>query len=121
MIYYIACTATNRLKIGYTNGEPEVRLKQLQTGSAADLLLMACHDGGLDDERHIHAMFAHQRIRGEWFEMSEDLFKHLSTVVWLAGASCAYAGTEPPQWVITGLRTLNDEIGEMPSHLKALI
>jgi hypothetical protein len=122
MIYYIACTATQRLKIGYTRGEPEVRLKQLQTGSAADLRLMACHHGTLDDERQLHEKFASQRLRGEWFEMSEDLLEHLSMAVWLAGAQCSKTGTEAPMWVKAGLRAMEDGAGKpLPDYLAALL
>lgn len=122
VIYYIACTATERLKIGYTNGEPEVRLKQLQTGSAADLRLIACHSGSLETERELHATFASQRLRGEWFEMSEDLFKHVSMVVWLAGAQCAYSHEPAPDWVKAGLRAMVDYTGnELPEHLASLL
>lgn len=118
MIYYIACTATERLKIGYTRGEPEVRLKQLQTGSASDLRLMAYHHGTLDDERQIHAKFAHQRHRGEWFQMSEDLFEHLAMVIWMAGAQCAKTGVAPPLWVRAGLRAVADTSEEpLPDYL----
>lgn len=108
MIYYIACTATERLKIGYTQGEPEVRLKQLQTGSASDLRLIACHHGTLDDERRLHEKFADQRLRGEWFQMSEDLLEHLSMVIWISGVECAKSGAAPPSWVRAGLRAMQD-------------
>lgn len=122
MIYYIACTATERLKIGYTQGEPEVRLKQLQTGSAADLRLMACHSGTLDDERQLHTKFASQRLRGEWFEMSEDLLEHLSMIVWLAGAQCAKTGMPAPPWVKCGLRAMADGAPRpLPDYLAALL
>lgn len=122
MIYYIACTSTQRLKIGYTQGEPEVRLKQLQTGSAADLRLMACHAGTLDDERQLHEKFASQRLRGEWFEMSEDLFEHLSMIIWIAGAQCAKDGVAAPPWVKCGLRAMADGAPRpLPDYLAALI
>jgi hypothetical protein len=122
VIYYIACTATERLKIGYTQGEPEVRLKQLQTGSAADLRLMACHPGTLETERQIHEKFSSQRLRGEWFEMSEDLLEHLSMIVWLAGAECAQTGQPPPAWVRCGLRAMEDGAGKpLPDYLAALL
>jgi hypothetical protein len=122
VIYYIACTATERLKIGYTSGEPEVRLKQLQTGSAANLRLIACHPGTQDDEKDLHAKFASQRVRGEWFEMSEDLFKHLSMVIWLSGAECHHMGQPAPDWVRTGLEAMQDYTGNpLPEHLAALL
>lgn len=122
MIYYIACTATQRLKIGYTQGEPEVRLKQLQTGSAANLRLICCHEGSLDDERRIHSRFAEQRMRGEWFEMSEDLFKHISWIVWATGVECADTGQPASNWVKVGLRAMADGAPKpLPAELAALI
>lgn len=122
MIYYIACCATERLKIGYTRGEPEVRLKQLQTGSAADLRLMAYHAGSIEDEKFLHSKFASQRRRGEWFEMSEELLEHLSMVIWLAAAQCAETGEDPPSWVRVGLRAMADGAATpLPDHLAAFL
>jgi hypothetical protein len=122
VIYYIACTATERLKIGYTKGEPEVRLKQLQTGSAADLRLIACHAGSPEDERRIHQQFEKQRVRGEWFAMSEELFAHLGMIVWLAGAQCSETGQVAPVWVRSGLRAMQDSAGRpLPDYLEKLL
>jgi hypothetical protein len=121
MIYYIACTATQRLKIGYTRGEPEVRLKQLQTGSAADLRLMACHAGTLDDEKYLHQKFASERLRGEWFEVSEGVLEHLSMVIWLTGIQCSETGEEPPSWVRVGLRAMADGAPPLPEKLAVFL
>lgn len=120
MIYYIACTATQRLKIGYTRGEPEVRLKALQTGAPAPLRLMAAHEGDIEHERYLHEKFANQRVCGEWFEMDEHLFEHLCMAIWLAGAQCAETGEPAPLWVKSGLRMMADGIAELPPYLAAL-
>jgi hypothetical protein len=108
LIYYIACTATERLKIGYTRGEPEVRLKQLQTGSAAPLRLIACHQGTPDDERSLHEEFAEERVRGEWFQASERLLQRVSLIIWFSATEFAVEGTEPPLWIKAGLRAMAD-------------
>jgi hypothetical protein len=122
VIYYIACTATERLKIGYTRGEPEVRLKQLQTGSAAELRLIACHEGEPEDERRLHDKYADHRVRGEWFQMSSELFEHLGMVVWLTGAQCHETGRIAPDWVRCGLRAMADGAGKpLPDYLAALL
>lgn len=122
MIYYIACTATERLKIGYTRGEPEVRLKQLQTGSAADLRLMACHDGSAETEKWLHNQFNEERLRGEWFEMSERLLEHLSLVIWLVATDYAIRQEQPPSWIKVGLRAMSDGTATpLPERLAALL
>lgn len=122
MIYYIACTSTQRMKIGYTRGEPEVRLKQLQTGSAADLRLMACHQGSADDERMLHERFAEDRIRGEWFSVSDQLLEHISLVIFFAATEYAVEGNVPPLWIKSGLRAMQDgSLTPLPEMLAALI
>lgn len=108
MIYYIACTATERMKIGYTRGEPEVRLKQLQTGSAAALRLVACHQGSPTSEKELHERFATDRIRGEWFKMSDALLEHVSLIIWFSATEFAVSGEEPPLWIKAGLRAMAD-------------
>jgi hypothetical protein len=121
VIYYIACTATQRLKIGYTRGEPEVRLKQLQTGSAADLRLMACHQGSPEDERALHEIFAEDRIRGEWFNVSDGLLEHISLVIFFSATECAMNREAPPLWIKAGLRAMQDgSLTPLPSMLAAL-
>jgi hypothetical protein len=108
VIYYIACTATERMKIGYTRGEPEVRLKQLQTGSASTLRLIACHQGSPESERRLHEQFASDRIRGEWFNTSDALREHISLVIWFSAAEFAVSGEAPPLWIKAGLRAMAD-------------
>jgi hypothetical protein len=122
MIYYIACSATERVKIGYTRGEPEVRLKQLQTGSAAELRLVACHGGSVEDERSLHEEFAEYRLRGEWFEMAEPVRRHVSLVIWFVATQIAAEGGEPPLWVKCGLRAMNDgSLTPLPARLASFL
>lgn len=80
------------------------------------------HEGSLDDERAIHARFAEQRLRGEWFEMSEGLFEHISQIVWVTGYLCVEEGCPAPQWVKVGLRAMADGASKpLPAELAALV
>lgn len=120
-IYYIACSATSRLKIGYTSGDVRKRLKALQTGSAGELRLIAMHPGTPDGERAIHAEFAKQRLHGEWFEMDETLFGYICQVVWAMAYTYLNAKAKPPEWLRGGLRMMNDGVADLPEELAALL
>lgn len=76
MIYFIAAKGTNKVKIGYTSGDPTNRLKSLQTGSSEPLEIIAAIPGTMADEKSLHAQFDHLRIPGggqEWFRRDPAL------------------------------------------------
>lgn len=60
-------------KIGIST-EPNARLRELNTGNAEPLVLVAVRAGGIVLERHLHELLDSYRYRGEWFD------KHL--MVW---------------------------------------
>jgi Meiotically Up-regulated Gene 113 (MUG113) protein len=62
-------------KIGSTNNLKR-RLRELQTGSAKELGVLWERDGGPKEEQVIAGLFEMrgQKIRGEWFSLSEDDF-----------------------------------------------
>lgn len=55
------------VKIGSTHGDPNRRLKELQTGSSEPLRLLGTLDGA-EWERELHERFAEWRLHGEWFD-----------------------------------------------------
>lgn len=55
------------IKIGHTTQDPQLRLKQLQTGSWLPLRLLHWEEGGQELERAYHLILRHQRLEGEWF------------------------------------------------------
>lgn len=113
-IYFIACTETKRLKIGFTNSSVEKRMRGLQTGAAGELRLIAKHPGTRDSERNLHARFGDQRLHGEWFEMCEELFAYLAATVWLMAAVYMKNGWEPDPWLVSGLRMIRDANDDKP-------
>jgi hypothetical protein len=70
VVYFIRCTATKLVKIGFAKNVAD-RLANLQCGSAAELLLeMTIPARSVDDERAFHKRFAGNRVRGEWFNLT---------------------------------------------------
>lgn len=77
-IYLIRDWKTGLTKIGFS-GDPQARFNRL---CKQDTLMPAKNDfqfveawfGTVSDESALHKLFAHKRIRGEWFDIdSEDL------------------------------------------------
>lgn len=55
------------VKIGFTRGDPVIRLRALQTGSPQTLVLWSYIDGSESLERSFHEAFSNMRSHGEWF------------------------------------------------------
>lgn len=79
-IYFIQETASGGIKIGYTGQLPESRLKSLQTSNPNELVLLHYVRGSKENEAELHAHFARDRIRGEWFRPSAELIDYIETL-----------------------------------------
>lgn len=71
MIYFIR-SYNEFIKIG-RSVNPNERLNGLQTASPKKLHIVAVMNGESQTEAGLHHMFAHRRVRGEWFRYSQDL------------------------------------------------
>lgn len=120
-VYFIACRSTRHCKIGFTKGEVEKRLRNLQTGSAGQLMIVSMQPGTVELERRLHERFASQCVHGEWFEMSGELFAYICATVWVMAKLCLRDGYRIEEWVLAGLRMMHEDIGELPEDLSALI
>lgn len=69
MVYFIQGDITGLVKIGQSV-DVKSRIRQLQTGSAERLKIIANMSG---DEKHFHQMFSKHRVRGEWFSLSDEM------------------------------------------------
>jgi hypothetical protein len=86
MIYYVGCAEAKAVKIGYTSelswadklGSARARLQNIQSNCPFEVELLALCDGYGDDEKALHKRFAADRIRGEWFRLSQELEDHLA-------------------------------------------
>jgi hypothetical protein len=73
---YFAYSA-GRIKIGYSRGTA-VRQQQLATAGPIDPVMILLIHGGPKDEAALHVQFAEERVRGEWFVLSDHLRVYLS-------------------------------------------
>lgn len=73
MVYFIEAVGAGLVKIGFTDGDPMDRLRQLQTGSAHPLRLRHSTTGTQARERSLHLHFAHLRESGEWFRLAVEV------------------------------------------------
>ncbi len=62
-----------RVKIGFTAGDPQARLRNLQCGSPVELAIFTAFEGSQETEKLFHATFAPLRLHGEWFAMKGKL------------------------------------------------
>ena len=67
MIYFIQAGKNGPIKIGQSN-DPEVRLKNFQTGHYEELNLLFTITSDKLSDRDIHEILYEYRIRGEWFK-----------------------------------------------------
>lgn len=77
MIYFIRDSFSGRIKIG-TAGDPWKRLAKIQSDCPGDATLLAMEPGGVEREQELHAFFATERRRGEWFLPSPRLNAHIA-------------------------------------------
>lgn len=61
------------VKIGYSR-TPLKRIRKMQTGNPRRLRLLAVIDGPRSLERRIQETFKLDRVNGEWFRPSADMF-----------------------------------------------
>ncbi len=66
-VYLIGPRGADLIKIGWTQGDPLRRLKQLQTGNGELLCLLGAFSGTRRDEQALHMEFGEHRTTGEWF------------------------------------------------------
>ncbi|HYV34754.1 MAG TPA: GIY-YIG nuclease family protein [Gemmataceae bacterium] len=71
-IYFVEAVGQDRIKIGKAD-DPEARVRQLQTGSAVELRLLAVMTAQPSQEAELHTAFAKERCQGEWFRATEEL------------------------------------------------
>lgn len=78
-VYFIQA-ATGPIKIGFTTGKVETRLKELQPGNPDPLVLLAWIPAPKEKEAELHRQFAHLLIRGEWFRPAVELLQMIQSV-----------------------------------------
>lgn len=84
-LYLMKDTSTGYTKIGISN-KPGYREKTLQ-GEKPTIELLAAWKATRKDEKDLHVVYRSVRIRGEWFDLSDEDIK---TIYWLMQEKEAY-------------------------------
>jgi hypothetical protein len=77
MIYFFQDEETCHIKIGFTDGEPEERLKRVQSNSPSKLIILLTLKGGREGEQELHAKFAAARLHNEWFKPASAIIRFI--------------------------------------------
>lgn len=75
-IYFVRAGRAGHIKIGSAS-DVVARIKMLQTGCPDELQLLGAMAGNAAMERRLHEQFAHLRVRGEWFEATDELLRFI--------------------------------------------
>lgn len=79
-VYFVRSEKTHAIKIGFTAGQVEDRLRALQTAHPYKLQVLATFCGSREYEKALHAQFANHRLEGEWFKPHPDLLTFISVL-----------------------------------------
>lgn len=80
LVYFIEQSDEDgSVKIG-SGVDPHKRLRSLQVGNRAPLVLLGSVFGGAPLERLVHLVFREERLRGEWFRASRRLLTTVSAL-----------------------------------------
>ncbi len=120
-VYFIICVDVERCKIGFTKSDVDRRLKGLQTGSSSELIMLAKHPGTPDTERKLHEMFTANRIRGEWFEITDELRAYMIQTVWAMSEFSLKQGRKLEPWMYVGVKFILDKLGTISEELADLL
>ncbi len=121
MIYFIHAPELDRVKIGFTDGTAESRLKTLQTGSPVELVLLGSIEGDMAAENALHLRFASDHIRLEWFQMSSDLQGFIEEVTGSSVQEVEVAAVRDGQAVLRSMSMEELRIVEETLRGKAIV
>jgi Meiotically Up-regulated Gene 113 (MUG113) protein len=79
-IYFVRAGKDGPVKIGFTYGDPVLRVSDLQIGNHLPLILLKSIPGTLADEAAFHRRFARQNLRGEWFDVEGSFYNFLFAI-----------------------------------------
>ncbi|NHT75883.1 GIY-YIG nuclease family protein [Rhizobiaceae bacterium CRRU44] len=83
-IYFIQ--SRRMVKIGFTAGKADQRLRKLQIGSGEPLLLLGSVEGDQIVEKQLHWRFKNHHSHGEWFFIAGSLRTYINKLFGKSGA-----------------------------------
>lgn len=81
VIYFLLSEIHNAVKIGFTCSNIEERLKDYRNHSPYEYDLLKTIKGTMFQEKQLHKRFVRYKIRGEWFNYSDELKEFIEEIV----------------------------------------
>lgn len=72
-VYFFRAAESKKIKIGFTEWKPELRMLAVQSDVGEKLELLGWFPGTRGDESSLHKMFCTQALGNEWFTSSAEL------------------------------------------------
>lgn len=83
-IYMVQAADSGAVKIGFTSEDAYVgRFTKMQVDNHEELTVLRLLQGGKGAEAMLHRIFAHLRIRGEWFAFHTAMLDHIGLPEWV--------------------------------------
>lgn len=79
-LYLMKDEANGFIKVGISN-TPEYRERTLQSEKPTIVMIWAT-EASYQDETFLHRKFSEKRLRGEWFELSDEDIKYIKSEQW---------------------------------------
>jgi hypothetical protein len=76
-VYFMTCRDVNMVKIGYSD-RVRARFAGVRVCCPLDVSLELMLPGGKDEEKKIHALLNRDRVRGEWFWITETVERFIA-------------------------------------------
>ncbi len=92
LCYFIG-SESGPVKIGVSK-DVQRRLRALQSGHPYTLSILATVEGGYAAERRYHERFAAHRLRGEWFDCTDDIRTEINRLAPRHCDDCDYTTTD---------------------------
>jgi hypothetical protein len=80
LIYFVKSNKNQEIKIGFTSGQVEERIRTLQTSHPYQIELLATISGDMKFERSLHERFKEYRLQGEWFFPHPELIDYINKI-----------------------------------------
>lgn len=80
-VYFLQAGVGGPIKIGFTKGNPENRIRALQVASPVKLILIGTANGNNLEEKLLHFHLCGHRLIGEWFHPAPQVMEAIANAM----------------------------------------
>lgn len=80
IVYFLQGTTTHRIKIWFTRSDVFKRMDSIAVSCPENLRLIGVSQGSLFHEKALHGLLREHRIKGEWFDNSDEVVSTIKKI-----------------------------------------